>query len=87
MPYINKLERCDLDPHINGFSEKISTIGQLNYYITKLCLNFLKRSTISYTALNEIPGVLECVKAEFYRKIMIPFEDQKCITNGEVYND
>lgn len=85
MPYIMQEIRKDLDPTINSLSATVNTTGALNYCITKLCLNFLKRSTLSYTALNEIPGVLECVKAEFYRKIISKYEDQKCLKNGEVY--
>ena len=85
MPYIDKAAHKKLDPLINTLATEISTIGSLNYCITKLCLNFLKRSIISYTALNEIPGVLECAKLEFYRKVLAKYEDKKCQENGEVY--
>ena len=87
MPYIDKGIRKNLNPHIASLSKEINTIGNLNYCITKLCLNFLKRSTISYVSLNEIPGVLECVKLEFYRRILSVYEDKKCDENGDVYID
>ena len=85
MPYIEKNKRKELNPSINNLSNKISTVGSLNYTITKLCLNFLKRSTINYTSLNEIPGVLECAKLEFYRRMICAYEDIKISENGDIY--
>lgn len=87
MPYIKKEDREKLNTTINILSDEISSVGNLNYTITKLCLNFLKRSTRSYTSLNEIPGVLECVKLEFYRRAMSLYEDAKISENGDVYID
>ena len=39
----------------------------------------------SYHAYNEIIGVLECVKQEFYRRMVAPYEDKKCEENGDVF--
>jgi hypothetical protein len=35
--------------------------------------------------MNNIIGVLECAKQEFYRKVCSPYEDQKSKDNGNVY--
>ena len=85
MQYIDQDSRNKLDPNMVLLSENTNTVGQLNYCITKLCINFLKRSTISYTALNEIIGVLECSKLEFYRKMLEKYEDEKERENGTVW--
>jgi len=61
------------------------TAGELNYEITTLILDYLHGKGESYTVMNEITGALECVKAEFYRKKVAPYENAKCHENGEVY--
>ncbi len=78
MPYIKPDER-------NEFARETPvTIGQLNYAITMLCQDFIG-SRPSYSEYNEIVGVLECAKQEFYRRAMVPYEDEKIKENGDVY--
>ena len=85
MPYIEKEIRDTLSPTLNAISEKIHTVGTLNYAITELCLNFVTKSAITYTSLNEIVGVLESAKLEFYRRAVSTYEDKKIDSNGDVY--
>ena len=61
--------------------------GELNYTITDMILYYLasQYGESSYHAYNEIMGVLECVKQEFYRKMVAPYEDRKCEKNGDVF--
>lgn len=33
----------------------------------------------------QILGVLSCVQQEFYRRVVAPYEDQKCRENGDVF--
>ena len=87
MPYIEKELREKLKPTINTLSEQINTVGSLNYAITEMCLRFLKRSVVSYASLNEIIGVLDCAKAEFYRRVVAVYENVKIELNGDVYAD
>lgn len=81
MPYINGDARLRLK------NEDIpQDAGELNYMITKLIDGYLKRKgTIRYTYLNEIIGVLECAKLEYYRRIVAYYEDKKIVENGDVY--
>jgi exonuclease I len=58
--------------------------GILNYAISKLIHTLLKNKGVCYTRLNLIQGVLECVKAEFYRTVVSPYEDKKRRENGGV---
>jgi hypothetical protein len=79
MPYITERDRKKLK-----FSHPKSP-GELNYAITLLCKNYLTQKGISYTNMNEVVGVLECAKQEFYRRMTVPYEDKKKEENGDVY--
>ncbi len=81
MPYIGQEARERM------LTQHPMTVGELNYSITQMCRTFLKqpKDKPTYTHYNEIIGVLECVKQEFYRRACVPFEDNKRIANGDVY--
>lgn len=85
MPYIPKDQRIFRDNDIKNLSDKLSAPGQLNYVITKLCIAYLKFAGPSYSSFNEIVGVLECAKMEFYRRACIAYENRKIKENGDVY--
>lgn len=59
--------------------------GELNYLITKLVDSFIMGKGLSYAAINEAIGALECAKLELYRRIAAPYEETKAMENGEVY--
>lgn len=82
MPYIKQIYRSDLTPHIN---KDLETSGELNYAITKICKLYMWQHGKSYRTINDIIGVLECAKQEFYRRIAVPYEDNKIAENGDVY--
>lgn len=86
MPYISKAERENLAAQSLSEAEHVTlTPGQFNYIITQCCVGHLKDRGLSYTALNEIVGALECAKLELYRRVAAPYEDKKCAENGDVY--
>lgn len=86
MPYITQEARNRLDVRLSDTLPDPVTSGELNYLITRLCLQYLTNVTgISYTGFNEVIGVLECAKQELYQKHVRPYEDLKCLENGEVY--
>lgn len=81
MPYIKKEVRDIIDsqkllPHFPG---------ELNYKISSIIDQYIEDCSLSYTVLNEVIGVLECIKLEIYRRIVAPYEDNKLHDNGEVY--
>jgi hypothetical protein len=59
--------------------------GELNYKITKLCIEYLAVWGLSYTRINDVLGALEGAKQEFYRRVAIPYENGKTQDNGDVY--
>lgn len=86
MPYIKQEERKEIDKAIDSF--EIYSPGQLNYAITRMAMKYVKEQksgrSISYSNINEIIGVLECAKLEFYRAIAAPYEEIKIQENGKV---
>lgn len=82
MPYIKQRDRVEIDNAINQLN--IHDCGELNYAITTMTQNFLKKKGQNYANINEVVGVLECAKLEFYRRIATPYEDKKIAENGDV---
>lgn len=87
MPYIQNPRRNAFDADINRLAENILEIGELNYVITRLALKYLHSlGTPTYGQLNAIVGVFAAAGAEFYRRVVIPYEDSKKTVNGDVYD-
>jgi len=86
MPYISQQDRLKFYKVLNEFynldTENI-TPGELNYMISSM-LWYLFENQTSYTKGNEILGVLEGVKHEFYRRKLSVYEDNKIEENGDV---
>lgn len=80
MPYIRSERREEL----MGEGEVPNTPGELNFFLTKLLLEYLPE-TPGYTDYNNVIGVLECCKLEMYRRAVAPYEDKKIEENGDVY--
>lgn len=81
MPYISKDDRQRApDPRYAP-----QTPGELNYAITLLIIEYLQRKGKSYTFINDCLGALEGAKLEFYRRVVVPYENAKMAENGDVY--
>lgn len=82
MPYISNTQRAHFD-----FSSlnPPATEGELNYCLTMLCNRYLDSLTGTYQDYNAVIGALECCKLEYYRRMIVPYEDSKCELNGDVY--
>jgi len=94
MPYIKQEKRTPLDRPINDLHRALVDLelddsnnnmeGNLNYTITRLLKLVYGQTTASYRDVNDVVGLLECIKLEFYRTSAAPYEDQKRFENGEV---
>ncbi len=82
MPYIKQEARKALYVWSDRDAE---TPGELNYQITQLIMRYLHKFKPSYALGNTVVGVLECAKAEFYRRVLAKYEDAKKKENGDVY--
>ena len=87
MPYINQKRRdamaCTLTPQPSA----PETPGELNYAITMLLVAYWQRGPLpgNYTRINDISGACTEALAEFRRRVVGKYEDQKIIENGDVY--
>ena len=86
MPYIKPSQREDVEEKLNvaGLNYVPKNAGELNYVITVFIDNYLRAFCRNYSNCNEMIGVLECCKMEYYRTVVGPYEDMKIEENGDV---
>jgi len=79
-----------LDPHLTPLSEFLEGndiyAGELNYIISRILISYT-RGRETYEMLNTVIGALEAAKLEFYRRQVVPYEDEKIALNGDIYLD
>lgn len=87
MPYIKKEKRPEIDRLVNPLIDHLSSLpveeqdGTLNYVITKIIKNIYPQK---YFHLNRALGVLSAITHEFYRRVIVPYEDTKIKESGDV---
>lgn len=86
MPYI-KQGRRELfnDAGLDRVLNLINDTGDLNYCITYLASRYAKRYPFTYGWLSSIRGAISDAAEEFYRRIIVPYEENKKLDNGDVY--
>ena len=84
MPYIDQKYRRAIDIAVSDLVLVIFDNGSLNYAVSKLIHQEFETRFLNYENLNDIISVLECVKQEFYRTVIAPYEDKKRLENGAV---
>jgi hypothetical protein len=97
MPYINESERKILDRSVDDLATTIISLtnlpeldntnlmvvlGDLNYCISRLIGQVM--GDTSYAKVAMITGVLENVKQEFYRRVAVPYEEEKIVMHGDI---
>lgn len=91
MPYIDPNDRPNYDSFISEMVEDLYHSGEnwkghFNYAISSIISALIKRNGgPRYSHINDIVGVLECIKLELYRRVAAPYEDLKAEENGDVY--
>jgi len=91
MPYLPKQERIELDSLIPELVDVVLASGtnpasNMNYLIAKISDEIVMRRGERYGLYNSLIGALECYKLEIYRRMIAPYEDEKIISNGDVYH-
>jgi hypothetical protein len=81
MPYLEGSIKDALENSVISMSHP----GHLNYLITQLCQEYQELNGLSYQTINDIVGALTCAKEEYYRRVAVPYENQKIKSNGDVY--
>ena len=88
MPYILAADRDKLQSATDAMTAVIdesTTAGDLNYMISLMAKAYIGAKGLRYEHLNAVVGALDCAKAEFQRRVVAPYEDQKIAENGDVY--
>ena len=90
MPYIKQDQRAKYNSLIDLITNKLliskrmqSGPGELNYVISSIVWKLFDDDP-NYAKGNELMGVLEAAKLEFYRRKLAPYEDQKIKENGDI---
>jgi hypothetical protein len=95
MPYIDKGQRAELEPILDEFRATLLRLtmiqgktqlseGELNYLISSMVKEVWENDP-KYHTIARVTGVLENVKQEFYRRVAVPYEDEKIEQNGDIY--
>ena len=92
MPYIRSEDRAKFHLHADHGAEGIKlaadNAGELQYCFALLIKTYLARKgehNYRYQDLNDVMGALAGAQMEFYRVLVVPYEDDKILTNGGVY--
>lgn len=85
MPYIKKQDREFFNWTVLGDVPPIETAGELNYLITQLLRRYINDHGLRYEHINAAMGACSCAAQEFYRRVAVPYEDNKIAENGDVY--
>lgn len=93
MTYIKQEKRDVLDPVIEELINTLrglqsddpsdNTEANLNYILAKLLDRIY---TSNHTEINNAIGMLFTTALEYYRRVVVPYEDQERFEEGEVYN-
>jgi hypothetical protein len=87
MPYIKPEDRPKYDKVLTEIIEMLKAQpvervdGELNYCVTRILKGVYPPKYFNY---NRAVGVLECIKLEFYRRMVGPYEDIKIKESGDV---
>lgn len=82
MPYIKDERRGQI---IKKAFLGLLVPGELNFAISYLMMEYWQRGPQDYRTINDIIGALEGAKLEFYRRVAVPYEEQKIKENGDIY--
>lgn len=87
MPYIKKSKRDNLYPHvenlISALKQNAFNEGEVNYVISRI-VKAAFDSNPCYSEINKLMGAMESAKLEFYRRMAVPYEEEKIKENGDI---
>lgn len=85
MPYVSDSRKSTIAiPHV-------SSDGDLNYVITRMAEERLWQrleydwDNVNYEDIAAVYGTLQAAAAEYYRRVVVPYEERKMAENGDVF--
>lgn len=86
MPYIAASLRRHIDAQLNFVSVEGKTAGEMNYILSTLVAKWVEQNGARrYDNLRQGHSVLQDAAAEYYRRVMAPYEDEAMDKHGDVY--
>jgi len=85
MPYIKLERRIHMDAPLVGVDALIENAGDLTYVICRLTRSLASKLGDNFDAQNSAWGAVNAASAEYYRRVIGPYEDTKIIENGDVF--
>ena len=91
MPYIKIGDRIKYKIGIQRLADAFAAAsagdGDLNYVLTSVALAWLEyhQPPHNYALRSDVVKAFECAKLEWYRRMLVPFENGKIAENGDVY--
>lgn len=87
MPYIDKADRAEFGESLANIIDDLEStgfkVGEYNFVLSTILWSAF-RADACYTRANNLLGVLEAVKLEFYRRKVAVLEDSKIKENGDL---
>jgi hypothetical protein len=94
MPYLAPSVKDRLDPHLDALIAEIEKTaaeeegdaafaGLLNYACTRLAIGAMPERR--YWAMATVVGALHNVADEFYRRVAVPYEEERRTQHGDVF--
>lgn len=87
MPYITPAERERFENDLINLAGDIHTPGQMNYIICTLLSLVVssKPPLIGYSMMSKYRAAVLDAAEEFYRRVMVKYEDEKRWEHGDVF--
>ncbi len=83
MPYIKQNDRSKFDSAAETIAKTAECAGDLNYAITIILHEYIKKKGLKYDTLNSVHGMMDACNKELYRRITGPYEDSCIARNGD----
>jgi len=84
MPYIKKHRRIGIEKMLERVGNNLEEKGELTYCIYKLGIEYLKHHKKNYQNISDCIAAMNDGAAEFRRRVLDIYEDEKRIENGEI---
>ena len=79
-PYTSALHQIE-----KRMQQQEANIGDFTYLITAIAVIFTKMKTLGFRTFCMVIGAFMCAAFEYYRRVMVEYEDGKRKENGDVY--
>jgi hypothetical protein len=84
MPYIKQENREQFNTSAKDIAAKADCAGDLNYAITVILQEYIKKKGLKYDVLNSVHGMMDCCNKELYRTVTGPYEETCINRNGDL---